>query len=47
MTDFEVEALEEELLARCLSLLGFHGRAEFRPLLGRGGEGEPGSPALP
>jgi nanoRNase/pAp phosphatase (c-di-AMP/oligoRNAs hydrolase) len=38
LTDFEVEALEEELLARLLALLGFHGRAEFRPLLARPGE---------
>jgi len=48
MTPFEVEALEEELLARTLGLLGFHGRAEFRPLLGRPAEAEPvpGSLAL-
>jgi hypothetical protein len=42
LTSFEVEALEEELLARTLELLGFRGRAEFRPLLGRPAEGEPG-----
>ncbi|HWR98640.1 MAG TPA: DHH family phosphoesterase [Candidatus Methanoperedens sp.] len=35
LTPFEAEALEEELLARLLNLLGFHGRAEFRPLLAR------------
>ena len=46
LTAFEVEALEEELFARCLTLLGFRGRAEFRPLLGRGGEGEPGGSVL-
>jgi nanoRNase/pAp phosphatase (c-di-AMP/oligoRNAs hydrolase) len=39
LTPFEVEALEEELLARLLDLLGFRGRAEFRPLLARPGEG--------
>jgi nanoRNase/pAp phosphatase (c-di-AMP/oligoRNAs hydrolase) len=44
MTAFEVEALEEELFARLLSLLGFSGRAEFRPLLARGGDGD--APAL-
>jgi nanoRNase/pAp phosphatase (c-di-AMP/oligoRNAs hydrolase) len=38
LTPFEVEALEEELLSRLLELLGFHGRAEFRPLLTRAGE---------
>jgi hypothetical protein len=46
MTSFEVEALEEELLARTLELLGFRGRAEFRPLLGRPAEGEQGPAAL-
>ena len=38
LTPFEVEALEEELPARLLELLGFRGRAEFRPLLARAGE---------
>jgi nanoRNase/pAp phosphatase (c-di-AMP/oligoRNAs hydrolase) len=42
MTPFEVEALEEELPTRLLDLLGFRGRAEFRPLLGRPGEGPAG-----
>jgi nanoRNase/pAp phosphatase (c-di-AMP/oligoRNAs hydrolase) len=46
MTSFEIEALEEELLARTLELLGFRGRAEFRPLLGRASEGEAGAAAL-
>jgi len=46
LTPFEVEALEEELLGRVLELLGFRGRAEFRPLLGRAGDGEPASAAL-
>jgi nanoRNase/pAp phosphatase (c-di-AMP/oligoRNAs hydrolase) len=46
MTPFEVEALEEELLGRSLALLGFRGRAEFRPLLGRGGEGDSGASGL-
>ena len=46
LTPFEIEALEEELLGRVLELLGFHGRAEFRPLLARTGEGEPSPSAL-
>ncbi len=46
LTSFEVEALEEELLARTLQLLGFRGRAEFRPLLGRPAEGEQGPASL-
>ena len=46
LTPFEVEALEEELLGRTLELLGFRGRAEFRPLLARAGEGEPSPAAL-
>ena len=46
LTSFEIEALEEELLARTLELLGFRGRAEFRPLLGRPAEGEPAPVAL-
>jgi nanoRNase/pAp phosphatase (c-di-AMP/oligoRNAs hydrolase) len=46
LTDFEIEALEEELLARCLPLLGFSGRAEFRPLLGRGTQAEPPASGL-
>jgi nanoRNase/pAp phosphatase (c-di-AMP/oligoRNAs hydrolase) len=46
LTTFEVEALEEELLARTLELLGFRGRAEFRPLLGRPAEAEPGPASL-
>jgi hypothetical protein len=46
LTPFEVEALEEELLARLLDLLGFRGRAEFRPLLVRPGQG-PGALAMP
>ena len=47
LTPFEVEALEEELPARLLELLGFRGRAEFRPLLARAGAGRRGPPALP
>jgi nanoRNase/pAp phosphatase (c-di-AMP/oligoRNAs hydrolase) len=47
LTSFEVEALEEELLQRLLELLGFHGKAEFRPLIARGPEGEPGAPPPP
>jgi nanoRNase/pAp phosphatase (c-di-AMP/oligoRNAs hydrolase) len=38
LTEFEIEALEEELPARLLELLGFRGRAEFRPLITRAGE---------
>jgi len=46
LTPFEVEALEEELLGRTLALIGFHGRAEFRPLLGRPADEEPGAAGL-
>ena len=46
LTPFEVEALEEELLGRTLALIGFHGRAEFRPLLGRPAEDDPGAAGL-
>jgi nanoRNase/pAp phosphatase (c-di-AMP/oligoRNAs hydrolase) len=46
LTPFEVEALEEELLGRTLALIGFSGRAEFRPLLGRPAEQDPGTAGL-
>jgi nanoRNase/pAp phosphatase (c-di-AMP/oligoRNAs hydrolase) len=46
LTPFEVEALEEELLGRTLALIGFHGRAEFRPLLGRPAEDDTGAASL-
>jgi nanoRNase/pAp phosphatase (c-di-AMP/oligoRNAs hydrolase) len=46
LTPFEVEALEEELLGRFLALQGFHGKAEFRPLLSRPGEGAAGFSGL-
>jgi nanoRNase/pAp phosphatase (c-di-AMP/oligoRNAs hydrolase) len=39
LTPFEVDALEEELLQDLLALLGFRGKAEFRPLVARNGEG--------
>jgi hypothetical protein len=46
LTPFEVEALEEELLGRTLALIGFCGRAEFRPLLGRPAEEAPAAAGL-
>ncbi len=46
LTAFEVEALEEEILGRTLALLGFHDRAEFRPLLGRPADGDQGADTL-
>jgi nanoRNase/pAp phosphatase (c-di-AMP/oligoRNAs hydrolase) len=46
LTPFEVEALEEEMLGRTLALIGFRGRAEFRPLLGRPAEDDPGAAGL-
>jgi len=46
LTPFEIEALEEELLGQILGLLGFHGRAEFRPLLGRPSEQDPAAAGL-
>lgn len=39
LTPFEVDALEDELLQDLLGLLGFRGRAEFRPLVARNGDG--------
>ena len=45
LTPFEIEALEDELLQHLLALMGFHERAEFRPLIPRPGEGESGEPA--
>jgi hypothetical protein len=39
LTPFEIDALEDELLGHLLHLLGFRGKAEFRPLIPRNGEG--------
>lgn len=44
LTPFESDALEEELLQSLLALMGFHEKAEFRPLISRIEEGDAGAP---
>jgi nanoRNase/pAp phosphatase (c-di-AMP/oligoRNAs hydrolase) len=40
LTPFEIDALEEELLQDLLGLMGYHEKAEFRPLIARGSDPE-------